>query len=248
MFGTGTIAAGETSTAFTASVDVYHMVAKITLNSLKVNFSGTGTGGYKDATFTPTEVFMSNVPDVLDFYPVDANMTSYSKFATYTNLCQGESSASGNLKAYLGTGSDLTSFSTIKNTTLSGVNTGSTYNWGTVSPSVTSILYLYTMPNAATDTPTRLVIKGTFDLDGTGKATATVYYPVNINYNSTDGSAADGGNVIKQVYPNKNYIIDVTIQGKGSEKPTDAIADPQTVNATITVKDFTTATQSNVFL
>ena len=77
---------------------------------------------------------------------------------------------------------------------------------------------------------------------------STVYYPVNINYNSTDGSAADGGNVIKRVYPNKNYIIDVTIQGKGSAKPTDAIADPQTVNATIKVQDFTSATQSNVFL
>ena len=246
MFGTGTIAAGETSTAFTASVDVYHMVAKITLNSLKVNFSGTGTGGYKDATFTPTEVFMSNVPDVLDFYPVDANMTSYSKFATYTNLCQGESSASGNLKAYLGTGSDLTSIPTIKNTTLSGVTGGSTYNWGTVSPSVTSILYLYTMPSSDV-TASRLVIKGMFDPDGSGTSPAVpVYYPVNINYNSTDGSVADGGTV-KQVYPNKNYIIDVTIQGKGSSSPTEAIADPQTATATITVQPFTEASQTNVF-
>ena len=245
MFGTSTIALSDAATnSYAASVDVYHMVAKITLKSLSVNFSATGA--YKDAVFTPTEVFMSNVPDALDFYPVvDANMTSYSKFAAYTNLCQGESSASGNLKAYLGTGSDLTSFSTIKNTTLSGVNTGSTYNWGTVSP-VTSILYLYTMPSSDA-TASRLVIKGMFDPDGSGTSPAVpVYYPVNINYNSTDGSAADGGTVIKRVYPNKNYIIDVTIQSKGSSDATTAI-DPETATATITVKDFTTATQSNVF-
>ena len=85
-----------------------------------------------------------------------------------------------------------------------------------------------------------------FDPDGPGENKAVpVYYPVNINYNSDKGSAVDGGTV-KQVYPNKNYIIDVTIQSKGSEHPTDAI-DPQTATATITVKDFTTATQSNVF-
>lgn len=241
MFGTGSIKATGTPTAFTASVDVYHMVAKITLNSLTVNFSGTG--GYKDAKFTPTEVFMSNVPDVLDFYPA-TDMSSYSTFATYSNsnLCQGEETNNTNFKAYLGTTTTLTGFKA-KNTTLSGISGAATSSWGTPD---TKILFLYTMPNNAT-TPTRLVIKGTFDPDGTGEKVAVpVYYPVNINYNSTDGSAVDGGTV-KQVYPNKNYIIDVTIQGQGSKNPTDAIADPQTVKATITVKDFTPATQSNVF-
>ena len=238
MFGTGKIAPKSGSTTeFEASVDVYHMVAKITLKSLSVNFSTTGA--YPAATFTPTEVFMSNVPDALDFYPVDANMTSYSKFATSSNLCQGESNNATNFKAYLGT---TTTFNA-NNTTLSGISGAATSSWGTAE----KILFLYTMPNAATDTPTRLVIKGSFDPDGTGNNKVTVYYPVNINYNSTDGSAADGGNVIKRVYPNKNYIIDVTIQGKGSEHPTDAIADPQTVKATIKVQDFTSATQSNVF-
>ena len=246
MFGTGTIALKSGSTTeFEASVDVYHMVAKITLNSLTVNFSATG--GYKDAMFTPTEVFMSNVPDVLDFYPA-IDMSSYSTFATYKNLChgeeKGEESNKTNFKAYLGTTATLTGF-TAKNAVLSGISGAATSSWGTAE----KILFLYTMPNAATDTPTRLVIKGSFDPDGTGEKVAVpVYYPVNINYNSTDGSAADGGNEIKRVYPNKNYIIDVTIQGKGSSSPTDAIADPQTVNATITVKDFTSATQSNVFL
>ena len=239
MFGTEKIAPkGESTTEFEASVDVYHMVAKITLKSLSVNFSTTGA--YPAATFTPTEVFMSNVPEKLDFYPANT-MSSYT-YASSSTFYNGETAAAS-LKGYLGTTTTL-GF-TPANAILSGLTTGTKYNWGTVD---SNILYLYTMPNAATDTPTRLVIKGTFDPDGTGSKTAIVYYPVNINYNSTDGSAADGGNEIKRVYPNKNYIIDVTIQGKGSEHPTDAIADPQTVKATITVKDFTSATQSNVFL
>ena len=236
MFGIGAIAGSSPS--FSADVTVYHMVAKITLKSLSVNFSTTGA--YPAATFTPTEVFMSNVPDVLDFYPA-TDMSSYSTFAKYSNLCQGEESNNTNFKAYLGT---TTTFNA-NNTTLSGISGATTSSWGTAE----KILFLYTMPNAATATPTRLVIKGSFDPDGTGeKVPVPVYYPVNINYNSTDGSAADGGGVIKRVYPNKNYIIDVTIQGMGSKNPTDAIADPQTVNATIKVQDFTSATQSNVFL
>lgn len=236
MFGIGAIAGSSPS--FSADVTVYHMVAKITLKSLSVNFSTTGA--YKDAVFTPTEVFMSNVPDALDFYPVvDANMTSYSKFATSSKLYQGESSAS-NLKAYLGTGSPITGF-TQANASLKGDNTGSTYKWN----STDNFLFLYTMPNAATATPTRLVIKGTFNADGKETTPPTVYYPVNINYNSANGSAADKGTP-KQVYPNKNYIIDVTIQSKGSSDATTAI-DPETATATITVKDFTTATQTNVF-
>lgn len=238
MFGTSTITGS--SPTFSATVDVYHMVSKITLRTLSVNFSATGA--YSAATFKPTAVFMSNVPDKLDFYPANT-MSSYT-FAAAGTLQQGESGTSSNLKAYLGTASPI-GFTPV-NATLSGVNTGSTYNWGTVSPSVANILYLYTMPSSDA-TSTRLVIRGDFDPDGAGSAPAVqVYYPVNINYNSSGSTIPDGSTVAKQVYPNKNYIIDVTIQGKGSSSPTVAI-DPQTATANITVKDFTSANQSNVF-
>ena len=239
MFGTSTITGP--SPTFSASVYVYHLVSKITLRSLSVNFSATGA--YSAATFKPTAVFLSNVPDKLDFYPVDAaNMTSYSTFATVGTPQQGESGVSLNLKSYLGTASPI-GFTPV-NPTLSGVNTGSTYNWGIVSPSVTNILYLYSMPSSAA-TSTRLVIRGDFDPDGTGANKVPVYYPVNINYNSSVGTIPDGGTA-KQIYPNKNYIIDVTIQGKGSSDPTVPI-DPQAATANITVQSFTPANQSNVF-
>ena len=80
---------------------------------------------------------------------------------------------------------------------------------------------------------------------------STVYYPVNINYNSADGSAAnlsdDGKDgTVKHVYPNKNYIVDVTIKGKGADLPSISL-DPQIATATITVNSFVDAPQSNTF-
>ena len=238
MFGTGVVAGS--SPTFTAVVDVYHMVAKVTLQSLYVDFDETGA--YKNATFTPTEVFMYNVPDKLDFYPASSS-TSYvynyltTKTPTYYNGEAGDAA----VKNYLGTGTTLTGF-TPANSPLKGLKTGSTSSWGTVN---TKILYLYTMPNNSTK-PTQLVIKGTFDSNGDGTADpGFVYYPVNINYNSANGSAAEGATP-KQVYPNKNYIVDVTIKGKGASSPS-ASLDPQTATATVTVQSFVDASQTNVF-
>ena len=242
MFGVGTISqTNGSTTAFEANVDVYHMVAKVTLKSLNVNFNVTGA--YKNATFTPTEVFLSNVPEKLDFYPANT-MTSYS-YASSSTFYNGET-ANASLKGYLGTTTTLTDF-TPANATLSGLTTGTKYNWGTVSLPVTSILYLYTMPSSA-DTATRLVIKGMFDPDGPGEnaAAVPVYYPVNINYNSSSSTIPDGGTVPKRIYPNKNYIIDVIIQGKGSSVATTPIY-PESATANITVQDFTSANQANVF-
>ncbi|MDN5553195.1 hypothetical protein [Prevotella sp.] len=240
MFGDGKIALKSgSSTIYEATVPVYHMVAKVTLKSLGVDFDATGA--YKDAKFTPTEVFMYSVPDKLDFYPASSS-TSYvynyltTKTPTYYNGEAGDAS----VKAYLGTGTPH-GFSPA-HATISGVNGSSAYSWGTVG---TKILYLYTMPNNSTK-PTQLVIKGTFDSNGDGTDDpGFVYYPVNINYNSANGSAAEGATP-KQVYPNKNYIVDVTIKGKGASSPS-ASLDPQTATATVTVQSFVDASQTNVF-
>lgn len=235
MFGTGVVAGS--SPTFTAAVDVYHMVAKVTLQSLYVDFDATGA--YKNATFTPTEVFMYNVPDKLDFYPANtATSYTYSSVASYYNGEAGDAS----VKAYLGTGTTLTGF-TPANAILSGLKTGTTYSWGSTAAG-SKILFLYTMPNTSTK-PTQIIIKGTFRPVGTDTGKETVYYPVNINYNSANGSAAEGATP-KQVYPNKNYIVDVTIKGKGASSPS-ASLDPQTATATVTVQSFVDATQSNTF-
>lgn len=153
MFGTNSAAITISGSACTASVTVKHLVAKVSLTSLTVNFDATG--GYKAAKFTPTEIFLTNVPDKLKF--------SDSPYSSGTTFYQGESTNTTNLAAYLGTG-------TLSATSLSGSSSSS---WGT--------LYFYTMPNS-TSTPTRLVIKGNFDSDGDDTSdTGSVYYPVTIN-------------------------------------------------------------------
>ena len=233
MFGEAKIGLKSgSSTIYEATVPVYHMVAKVTLKSLGVDFDVNGA--YKNAKFTPTEVFMYSVPDKLDFYP--ASSYTYASAASYYNGEAGDAS----VKAYLGTGTPH-GFSPA-HATISGVNGSSAYSWGTVG---TKILYLYTMPNNSTK-PTQLVIKGTFDSNGDGTDDpGFVYYPVNINYNSANGGAAEG-ETPKQVYPNKNYIVDVTIKGKGANSPSVSL-DPQTATANITVKSFVDASQSNTF-
>ncbi|WP_018464079.1 hypothetical protein [Segatella paludivivens] len=239
MFGVGSIVQIGTTPAYKADVDVYHMVAKVTLQSLYVDFDATGA--YKDATFTPTEVFMYNVPDKLDFYPAKTTTSYiYNYLTTSTPVYYNGEAGDAAVKNYLGTGTTLTPF-VPANTPLKGLKTGSTSSWGTVG---SKILFLYTMPNTSSK-PTQLVIKGIFRPVGTDDGKATVYYPVNINYNSTDGSAAEGATP-KQVYPNKNYIVDVTIKGKGADLPS-ASLDPETATANITVKSFVDASQTNVF-
>ena len=233
MFGADVIAGS--STTFTSTVAVSHMVAKVTLQSLNVNFDPNGA--YQNATFTPLEVFMYNIPDKLDFdfYPTNTPTSYvYNYLTTNTPSYYNGEAGDASVRDYLGTGTTL-------DASLSGKTLGPTSNWGTVG---TKILFLYTMPNTSAK-PTQLVIKGTFRPVGTDVGKATVYYPVNINYKSADGTAAEG-TTPKQVYPNKNYVIDVTIKGKGVDNPTKSL-DPQTVTAHITVNSFVDATQSNTF-
>lgn len=76
MFGAAKITRIGTTPAYTADVSVSHMVAKVTLKSLKVEFDPNGA--YQNATFTPSEVFMYNVPDKLDFdFDPTTTPTSY---------------------------------------------------------------------------------------------------------------------------------------------------------------------------
>ena len=75
----------DTEAEFSSNVTVNHLVAKVTLNSLSVNFTGTG---HASATFKPLEVFLINVPDELT---MEYDGTNYTPTGlTLTNLYQGE--------------------------------------------------------------------------------------------------------------------------------------------------------------
>ena len=222
MLGTATVSGSGTS--YSATVKPIHLASKVTLESLKVEFASDGP--YSAATFTPTEIFIYNAPDGLTFD--DAN--PYISTSTYLT---GESSSSS-AAVFLSTG-DISTGATV----LSATKTfGTKY-------------YFYTTPNNNVDAnKTKLVIKGQFDPDGSGSASAkTVYYPVKLNSNvKSDGShsVAEASTNEYQVYPNKNYKCSVTIKTIGSASP-DSDIDPTTATVTINVVSFTDVNQSTIF-
>lgn len=227
MLGVGTIKpSATTGIDFEADIKVYHMVAKVSIETLNRAFSGI----YSAATFTVTDVYLKNVPSAQPFW--------------YTPST--ESVVGSDTKPYLGAGSsvDLTDN--------------------------TKKLFFYTMPNNQTDdNATKIIIKGEFDPDGAGSATATtVYYPIYLDYvapatpgvagtaatgtlpgyTDFDGttSIVTGGRTPKVVYPNDWYKISVTLKAVGTTDE-DVDLDPQAVQVNVTAQDFTATTQSVTF-
>lgn len=228
----------QTGTQFTADVSVYHLVAKITLES----FTLDKQGAMADASFDPEGIFLAHVPDVLDFQNVTAVAATGSKAAeaayfidksvSYTNYYHGdmtkaptETSNSFLGKAYLGM--DAATKDNAK--TLAG-------------------LVAYTMPNSQTTdaNATFLVVKGKFHYKS-GDAGTDVWYPLYINYsNTTDGKHVGEE---KKVYPNFNYRMRVTVQGFGEKPAYDENGNPKitslvprTVSVKVTPQSFVDAT------
>lgn len=223
MFGSSTLSGSGDN--FSATVPVNHQTAKVTLESLTVDFDQNGP--YKDASFTPTQIFLMNVPDDLQF-DTDASTSSTAK------LWQGykTSESATDYKEYLATPDLKEKTKELKGTSQSF---GTTY-------------YFYTMPNNKTDKDvrTKLVIKGTFKANKDDQG-SPVYYPVPLNANYANGTAtAAEGDTPFAVHANKNYKCTVTIKTKGALHPTDDVT-PQQATITVTVVPFAPATQNTVF-
>lgn len=222
MFGSSTLEADGDN--FKAGINVQHQTAKVTLSSLSVDFDPNGA--YKEASFTPTAIFLINVPNELNFSS-DATTGS-------TTLMQGyDASSTSTYKKYLST-STFTG-----GTPLSGKSTfGSPY-------------YFYTMPNSLTEQAqrTKLVIAGTFKSNSSDTGTP-VYYPVplNVTYDATGNATVptNGGANLYAVYPNKNYKCTVTIKTKGAAAPNEDIT-PRQAAITVTVSPFTNVDQTTIF-
>ena len=224
-FGKATLPAGSNST-FTATVKVKNLVSKVTLEDLKVEFSGP----YASATFTPTEIFLLNVPDKLAFS--DKGQASTATYLNGTDIAKPD-------------GSSVTKTAVLAKTITASALTG------TSTASFTDTPILYTIPNSnSTSNKTILVIAGKFDKDGpTSAATEeTVYYPLALNENySTDpaGAAADGGTK-SQTLAGKNYKCKVVIKTIGASNPW-VTTGPQTAELTVNVADWDDADQTTTF-
>jgi hypothetical protein len=222
MYGEAAIVAGG-SDSYSSAVQVLHQVAKITVQTVGVDFDPNGP--YSAATFQPTAFFLTNVPSNL-------NYTTTAATGSLTVYQGGDASATTTYKAYLGTGDLGTAYTALK-----GIKGAST-------ASVDIKKFFYTMPNNVPGTNTKLVIEGKFSPDGI-TAPTTVYYPVNINWVYGGGAAPDGGTA-KTVSPNKNYVCSITIKTKGATSPTQSI-DPSAASLTVTVKGFDEADQTTIF-
>lgn len=221
-FGTATLPAGSSST-FTATVNVKNLVSKVTLQKLSVLF----TGPYANATFTPEEIFLLNVPDKLAFSTT------------------GQASTSNYLH---GTNIDKSGGTTgIKTAVLDKAITDA-HALGTDNTSYTAQPILYTIPNSSTSNKTILVIAGKFKKDGSATG-ETVYYPLALNENYSSehpsGAAADGGTK-SQTLAGKNYKCTVVIKTIGASNPW-VTTGPQTADLTVNVEDWEDAAQTTTF-
>ena len=231
MIGHGTIdgGAGTTSDPFkiNSGISLYHMAAKVSIESYSTEF----TGIYAGATFTPTLVYLDNVPEEQKCWYTPSTSTTYLSGATDAET------------------EYLRSTSTLTSTKLGGGSDN---------------IYFYTMPNGNDGTSgkaTRLVVKGEFTPSG-GSAT-TVYYPIYLDYNTADQSAASaadfgaykseiasyltgGVRKPKLVYPNDWYKIALTIKAVGTTSATGDL-DPQAVQVTVSAVDFNGLSQTATF-
>lgn len=253
MYGEGTLTpknSGDNS-VFKVSGDkvtVKHMLAKVSLESLGVDFKAGSA--YANAEFTPVAAFLINVPDKMDFtsnvwnssaallHGWSAYDTSDATNCTF-NYAAGNT-GSGTYAQYLTT-ENLTA------TALSGTNTSAAKAW------------FYTLPNekvdngAAVTNNTKLVIAGKFieNTSATSPKTEMVYYslPINATYDASSHKyvkPANGAGSAFQVCPNQNYKCSVTIRTKGSSTPNTNLT-PQEAEIKVEVTDFVDVTQNAEF-
>ena len=231
MYGEGALTGSGKN--FSAAVTVKHLLSKITLESLSVDFDKGGS--YSAATFTPMKIFLINEPDGLVFNNEAWKTSVQNTFQGYKN-----GDPHGTYKECLTT-QDL------------GVKTPLSGDSKSVATcKFASNYFFYTMPNNEIDASsknTKLVIEGKFMASGTTNE-ETVYYPVALNAKYEDKSssyvAADPNTTVYKVYPNKNYKCTVVIKAKGAASPFDNL-DPKKATITVTVSSFTDVTQTTVF-
>ena len=226
MVGIGKIASSTGTVNFTADVTVYHMVAKVSLAPVTVDF--TSNSLYSAATFTAEEIFLYNVPSTKAFW-----FTPQTGASAYYS---GESNAATK-KEFLGSGAttiDLTKSHYLY--ALPNAETGD---------NATKLVIKGTFkatPSAAGSTiyyPIYLdyVAPATVGAAGTAAAGDLPGYASEISLT---------GRTPKAVYANDNYKINVTIKSIGATSP-DSDLDPQEVRVSITVAPWTNLTQNTTF-
>ncbi|MBQ8458125.1 MAG: DUF4906 domain-containing protein [Prevotella sp.] len=226
MVGNSTIAATTGNVNFTASVTLYHMVAKVSLAPITIDFSGNTL--YPTATFTPEELFLYSVPASQAYW--------YTPGTGATDYYSGESSATTK-KEYLGSGAATIDIA--KSHYLYALPNSET------GDKATKLVIKGTFK--ATPTSTGSTIYYPIYLDYVAPATAGAAGTAAAG--DLPGYASElslTARTPKVVYANDNYKINVTIKSIGSTSP-DSDLDPQQVTVSVTVAPWTDLTQNTTF-
>jgi hypothetical protein len=224
----------------TGGIAMKRLVARISINSIKINIPSTGM--YANNTFTPTEVFVYNAA------------TSINSDGTTLST---EPSNSGESTTPNGTWTpgataptmvdNLANYSYLSTGIISSFIDNSK---GTPTLSTTNQYYFYVFPHTAT-TPTKLVIKGTW-YNSTANTYEIVYYPIVINHSQTGTTITDNtGNPLtpatdSQIDANMQYVLSAEIKAKGVSSPATNIT-PSAISVALTVTDWSVTNQNVVF-
>ena len=248
MFGSASLSGSGSK--FTASVSVIHMIAKVSLTELKVDFK-TGSA-YAGAEFTPKAVFLINVPTTFKFDNTLDSNNDYNNAWLSAGYEHGWGTFATNYDANTANTNAATTFtgSTFAKYLTTSELTGKTLKGevGGSDDTYDQNVFFYTMPNGQVDDKaTKLVIAGQFQATGVDKV---VYYPLflnaKVNSTGTGYDPAVPGSVAKKVYPNKNYNCKVVIRNIGADSPNTNL-DPQTATISISVTNFVEAEQKTEF-
>lgn len=227
------------SNASNATVNLYRLVSRISVASITTSFDDAGV--YKNATFTPTEIFVAGVPSTSTVKsPWAADWTKAAPALSSTLFAGNRGGSAGS--------EDLT------DTQTGYLTTGSTaiFDGATFKK-----CYFYVFPGGTYTKATdftgklRVYIKGDFDIDGSGAtASETVYYPIVIGriqdgttITSAGGTktltAADvdetGAGIYGGTKGNQTYTLNVTIKSKGVTDLKSDIA-PTALDLTLSVQ------------
>ncbi len=215
-YGNATLTFGTDSKA-SPTVDMYNLVGKIKLSSIKTDFTGTG---YEDATFVPKEVFLYNANTTSTF----GGNGSDPQTGENTSKDGNYSISSPNNFCYLSSGAI------------------STYD--EIHP--TSYTF-YTFPNTSATSPTKIVIKGAFTPKDGSPVVVYYPIVVNryqdgttITKGGTKLDEADEND--SKIVKSTSYDVSIIIKGKGMDSP-DSNITPATATITMNVKDWTDYTQ-----
>ena len=228
---TSTLAAGASENAFTASVTLHRMVARVVLNSITTNF-------YNGESFTVTDVFMKNVNSESSFMHSDiaaeaGTFATLKGFPTVQTLVDGLMADTNN-KTWLH-------------------NSYATTPWSNTTPA-----YFYVFPNNNTvfAQQTQIVIKGKYIDNDNPSPGVDKYYVAVVNrapdaegkITYTDNPDAGAGAILG----NRIYEIAVTITGEGqTASDVEADVDPipagqNNVELTVNVAEWPATIHQNV--